>query len=316
MALKAKNAAQLQQLAALADAPGEQTAFAIKLLESERNMQVIQAALQALSEYPPTEAREPLLHSYAHFSATSDSGAYVRAAILRALRSLARPADTELLTHAAMTYEFAPPGRSEIAAPLRSAALLALHEIDGDLAAYHCVRLLTDEYTSKMSGEPAVTAARVLAAQGQLLPLYAYCIDYHKFDERHQSSDALAECIRSLTGAPASIAHAIVEQYRDSQDEVALIGLFDLILERPDRERRLDVIRQFLRATRVYHAYHYLATLLATSRNNDLIEELLQSTQNERNPRKIQLLLDALALAPDTAEVRAVVERLQERMRA
>jgi hypothetical protein len=314
MALKAKNAAQLQQLAALADTPQEQTAFAIKLLEGECNFQVVQAAVEALSEYPPAEAREPLLHCYEHFSASSDSGAYVRVAILRALRPLVRPTDTELLVRATMTYEFAPPGRSEIAAPLRSAALLALHEIEGDLAAYHCVRLLTDEHTSKMSGEPAVTAARVLAAQGQLLPLYAYCIDYHKFDERHQSSDALAECIRNLTGAPASIANAIVEQYRDSQDEIMLIGLFDLILERPDRERRMDVIRQFLRATRVYHAYHYLVTLLATSRNNDLIEELLQSTQNERNPRKIQLLLDALALAPDTPEVRAVMEKLHAKM--
>jgi hypothetical protein len=76
----------------------------------------------------------------------------------------------------------------------------------------------------------------------------------------------------------------------------------------------MDVIRQFLRATRVYHAYHYLVTLLATSRNNDLIEELLQSTQNERNPRKIQLLLDALALAPDTPEVRAVMEKLHAKM--
>src|SRR5215211_7318202 len=54
----------------------------------------------------------------------------------------------------------------------RAAALVVLGEVDPTLAGFHATRLLHDSHTSPMSGEPAVTAARVLADVGQPLPLY------------------------------------------------------------------------------------------------------------------------------------------------
>src|SRR5437868_2999019 len=106
-----------------------------------------------------------------------DPGCFARTTLTRALRHVVRQDDVGLVERTVTTYEFMPPftgpAGGEVAAGLCSVALVTLIEIDETLAGYHSVRLLVDQYTSPMSGEPAVTAARVLAAQGQLLPLYA-----------------------------------------------------------------------------------------------------------------------------------------------
>ena len=128
----------------------------------------------------------------------TDAGGALRAAIVRLLQRLACPADTDILARAAMTFEFQPPGPEEVAAMLRASGLAALHAIDEALAASYAVRLLGDTYTSPMSGEPALTAARVLAAQNRWLPLYAYTVDAGR---RH--SEVLSECLRALVRLPA-----------------------------------------------------------------------------------------------------------------
>ena len=75
-----------------------------------------------------------------------------------------------------MTYEFLPPKKEECTGRLRLAGLSLLETIDVVLASYHCVRLLNDPYTSRMSGEPALSAVRFLANQGQFLPLYGFLV--------------------------------------------------------------------------------------------------------------------------------------------
>lgn len=58
------------------------------------------------------------------------------------------------------------------------AGLALLETIDTALASYHSVRLLNDLHTSRMSGEPALSAVRFLANQGQFLPLYGFVWSY------------------------------------------------------------------------------------------------------------------------------------------
>lgn len=280
---------KLERLRSLA--PPEQDAFAARLVEVERNVDVVLGALAVLEERPDPTLRPLLLRRYAHYNhdgARRDPAGTLRVALLRALRLLVLPEDAPLLEQAATTYEFR---FGESAADLRAAGVLTLNEVDGTLAGYHAVRLLTDQHTNIMSGEPALTAARVLAAQGQTLALYAYA-------SRSEPSipDVVAEALRSLTNVPASLLPALVERYGGSEDEIVLLGLFDLLLGHPARPRYLEFLYEFLRTTRLHNLERYLASALVALRDESVVAELARMAASQRDRAKAELLREALAL--------------------
>ncbi len=194
---------RLQQLHDLAADPAAQAALAQTILATEKDVQAIRAAVEVLKVNPTPAARSVLRERFEHYAADGirrDTGGYVRAAILQALRPIALPADAALLERAAATYEFLPPGHSEEGSLLRSAALVTLDAVDSKLAAYHSIRLLADPHTSRLSGEPAVTAVHVLAAQGNLGPLY-----YYALHQANPQSDVLSECLKNLAELPPAL---------------------------------------------------------------------------------------------------------------
>ena len=165
----------LRRLRALKDDPASQAAEAVRLLSLEQPADARLAALEVLAEWPAPEARESLLHLYDHYAKNGpkrDPGAYTRSALLRALGPVARPEDGVRLRTAVATYENLPPDFGEEASMLRAAALLALNQLEDPTVAFHAARLIVDEQTDRMSGEPALTAVRVLANRYQLLPIY------------------------------------------------------------------------------------------------------------------------------------------------
>jgi hypothetical protein len=286
-------AGKLEQLRRLAAAPAEQAAFAAQLLERERNPEVVLAALAVLAAAGDPAWRLALLRAYAHYDANGprrDPGGAVRAAVLRALRPVALPEDAPLLERAAATYEFL---FGEAAGDLRAAALLALAAVDAALAGYHAVRLLTDRHTSIMSGEPAVTAVRVLAAQGQLLPLYAYVSR-----DADGAGDVVAECLRSLALLPASLLPVLIARFGGSQDEIVLLGLFDLLLAHATRAAHLPFMLDFLRETRLYNIYRYLTAALVAGGDEAASAALTALAAGEPDRQKRELLAAALALRP------------------
>lgn len=286
--------AKLARLAILANAPEERRAYALSLLETERHTAVLQEALAVLAGDHDPRLRPALMQLYTRIDdGAADPGCHVRTAILGMLRHMARAEDSALLARAAATYEFLPPGPSEVAAGLRAAALVALSEADEDLAGYHAVRLLADPapYTSIMSGQPAVTAVQVLAAQGALLPLYGYLLAEHP-----PNAEVCAECLRCLTPIPASVLPALLERYRASEDEIVLLGLFDLLLAHSALPQYVDVILEFLAATRLHNIYRYLVSAIVAGRNTALIAGLEAMAHRERDPHKAEILREALAL--------------------
>jgi hypothetical protein len=220
-----------------------------------------------------------------------DAGCHLRAALVRALRPVVLWQDRDLLERAASTYEFLPPGRSEVAAGLRAAALVTLNEIDQTLAGFRAVRLLTDTYTSSMSGEPAVTAARVLATQGESLPLYAYVLA-----PEARVSEVLGECLRSLTVLPRSLLAPLVDRYLASRDEIVLLGVFELLIAREADTSFDDTILDFLADTRLYNIYRYLVTTIVASRRDDLRRSLEARAAGEADRTKADILARALAV--------------------
>lgn len=264
-------------LRSLAHQPDEQGRYALEILEQERGKQVVSEALAVLDQRPIPQARPLLLRLYAHYDEAGvkrDAGGDLRTALLGALLSIADMRDQALAERALTTYEFLPPTREESTGGLRAAGLVLLHNLDPVLASYHATRLLVDEHTSRMSGEPAVSAARLLASQGQLLPLYSYLFAQHSCHPEVE-----AECLRHLVKAPASIVEAILSFYQtpisigtgapvarhETRDDVVLLGLFDLVLALPTNPVGLSFLEAFLRETQRQEVYHsVLVTIIAT----------------------------------------------------
>ena len=284
-------APKLDRLRELVDTPEEQAAYAEQLFRADKNPDVVRATLDVLARREDRRLRPVLLAKYAHCDQNGvrrDPGGTLRAAIIHALRPIAVPDDAPLLERAATTVEFL---FGEAAGDLRAAGLLVLNDVDQTLAGYHAVRLLTDEHTSIRSGEPALTAVRVLAAQGQTLPLYAYAMR-----DGAGVGDVLGESLRNLTTLPRSLLPAIVDRYGESEDEIALLGLFDLLMEHPAGADYTAFILEFLRTTTLYNIYRYLVSTLLTSRDEAMLGQLRALSEVERNPKRLEILRDALGL--------------------
>jgi len=277
------------RLRALAERPAEQFALAVQIVERERNPDAVIAALAVLERAGDERARPALLARYAQLAADGarrDPGGAVRIAVLRALRSVCLPDDAPLLAEATQTYEFR---LGETAGDLRAAALVVLGEVDPTLAGFHATRLLHDSHTSPMSGEPAVTAARVLADVGQPLPLYDCALRPEGLP-----GELVGECLRGLTELPASLLPGLVERYLPTTDEVVLLGLFDLLLQHPARADFAPVVRDFLRTTTFLDLYRSLVATLIAGRDPDWLAELRTLAREERHPGRAAVLTEVL----------------------
>lgn len=265
----------------------------LQTVAKERNVEIVLATLGEVGRRADAAARPVLVERYARLDATRgkhDQGATLRTAIVRALREIARIEEIPLLERAATTYEYLPPGRHEVAGALRGAALVTLTEVDPRLAAHHAARLLLLGDASPMSGEPAATAVRVLAAQGQTVLLYGYA------SSGAPEGEVLAESLRGLTELPSSLLGPLVERHRESRNEAVLLGLFDLLLAHPARAAYVEFLLDYLRDTPLLHLARYLARAIVAARDPALIAGLTAIAREEGDTPRGDLAREALAL--------------------
>jgi hypothetical protein len=304
---------RLEQLRALRAMPAARAAYAATLLQSRYGLEVVRSALQALIDHPDAAAR-PALHTlydyYAANGVTRDAGTYVRSMIVRALRPICIPADLPLLAGALTTYEFPPPAFQEEAALLRAGALVTLVEVDDMQARYHATRLLADPHTDRMSGQPALTAAGVLAAQGELLPLYFYVTQ--ALDQMH--AEVAAACLRGLGGLPPEALEPLPQHFADCVQPVILVGLIDLLLEHPELAAAQRALADLLLRVVDPDLYRYLATVLLVSHLPELRQLPLDAAASIRNPAQQQVLWAVLEEGGDHADVVAARTLLAARM--
>jgi hypothetical protein len=292
---KAAKIDRMQRLTSLAETPEAQLEYALTLIAGESRQDVLEVALEVLggASHDP-RVRPAILAAYEQCLTTpsrADAGCYRRVALLRTLRPVVRREDVPLLARAASTCEFLPPGRSEMAAGLRSTALVIMNEVDEQFAAYHAVRLLTDQHTSELSGEPAITAAQTLASQGQWLPLYGVVVRTDAV-----MPEVVAECLRHLVGVPVSILEPLVARYIKSPHEIVLLGLLELLLDHPERQVFEPLVLEFMRETKLVDLYRWLVNAALTSRRPALIAAVTAMESAESDPRKAAILHEALAL--------------------
>jgi len=80
---------------------------------------------------------------------------------------------------------------------------------------------------------------------------------------------------------------------RDCQDEIILLGLFDLLLTSSDFN---DYILSFLSETRLDAVFQWLVTTLVASRREDMLPALQRMGKSERDRTRRNILRDALSL--------------------
>lgn len=300
---------EVKRLASLRDNPHEQSAYAVQLLDPAHGLEAVRAAVDVLAKDPVPESRQALRKLYLHYARNNgvrDPGTYTRTAILKALRPIMRPDDKELVVDAVTTYEFLPPAYTEEAALLRSTAIILLGELDDELTEFFATRLLADGHTEPMSGEPALTAVRVLAIQGALLPLYFFAVQSQFDQEKGGHPEVLSECLRSLSQAPDSVVHDLVVAFGETENRAALVGLVDMLLDGADAPRHGDFLLDFLHNGRDIDLYRYTATVMVTSANANVRKLLVEAAQNEHAAERIAVLKEVLALAPPTEEANAL----------
>lgn len=305
----------VEALHALADDPRTQAEYAAGLLGERHGKDVLLAALAVLAEYGYPAARPALLRLYATQAADKgvrDQGGYFRRALLAALQPIARPEDVALLVQAVLTYERWPPDFAEDAVLVRAAGLVALNRVDEQLARYHAARLLVDPFVQPMSGEPAVTAARVLGAHGASTTLWMYVLEEHPAS----LGEVTAECLRQLTELPAALVPLLVERLGGAASAAVRLGLYHLLIHHGEGPQACDYLQRELETLRDEDVYRYLVLTMAASGQAALHETLLAVAPGTTDRRKIVILAEACTLlAPVPAFVR-MGDTLRKRLAA
>ncbi len=286
-------------------------------LDPKRRRDALMAALKGLVNTPDPAARPALRELYAYYDHDGpkrDAGAYMRRQVVDALRPIAVGEDTALLAGACETYERLPPAFTEEAGLLRGGGLLALADVDGTLAEFHATRLLTDLHTDRMSGEPAVTAARVLANLSAWLPLYLVAgygdMTQHSARPARRSPrppreaapegqpsiappEVVAECLRGLVTLPLSLVPGLLKLHGQARDPVIRIGLFDLLISHRSGPLEPDYLARSLAELEDIDAYRYLVMALAAARHTGLAEVLRDAHRLETRRDRLAVLAEA-----------------------
>ncbi len=300
---------RLQQLRDLAQDPAAQAAYAATLLQPRNGLEVVQTALRVLTKHPDAAARPALAALYDHYAQNSvqrDPAAYTRSAIVRALRPVALPDDLDLLERAALTYEYPPPAYTEEASQLRGNALLTMADVDDERARYHATRLLADARTDPMSGEPAITAVVVLAAQQDLLPLYFYATQAPQ--AMHQ--EVAAECLRRLADLPVTAVGPLLATHADCERPGVLVGLVDMLCLRSEPGIGEQFLVDLLARVQDLDVYRYVIAALLAATSPERRRLALERAAREVNRDRCAVLLELLPAEGETADL---VQTLRKR---
>ncbi|HEV2127171.1 MAG TPA: hypothetical protein VGR22_00955 [Thermomicrobiales bacterium] len=271
--------------------PNERRAIAQALVERSHDLETVRAALAVL-EAEQDPALRPVLHRKYVWCESSpsrrDSSSFIRAGIVRALQPIIHHDDEPILLRALTTYQMQ--GLYELCAELRAVALRAMTDLDPGTAALFAARFLSDPLTS-FSGEPAITAIHLLAAQQRLEPVFAVA-SWEK-----GGGQIVGEALRNLVDLRPELVDLLIERHRESEDAQVVVGLFDLLLHHRERARWHELIIQHVATSQDLGVYGLVVTSIVASRDEVLIGALRALAVDERDPQRRSLLDHALELA-------------------
>jgi hypothetical protein len=302
---------RLQALGHLSPGSDEQMDLACDIVERDRDLETVLAALRVLVDAAPLlpEAKPRLLKRYRHDHTNGprrDAGGHVRAGVLEALRGTFSRDDLELLEDAVLTREEI--RAVEVAGRLRARALLALDDVDDEIASYHAVPLLLDATATDPSNESALTAVGVLASRGRLRPIFLFAIT----GEGHPL--VLSECLRRLTPLPEALVPSLIERHARASSPAVAVGLIDLLVGHEAWRAFRPAVADVLNTLPDRDAHAYAVTSIVASRRPELVEDVIALARAEQDRAKILNYVEALELRAFDAEIAEAAAALRQRL--
>jgi hypothetical protein len=250
--------------------PDRAHAFALDLIARERAHRALEPALALVAEAARPESRPALRARYfdlAEHGDRYDQDCALRVLLVRALASIESRDDRDVCENAIATVQIRM--GVDVAQNLRAEGLLLLALIEPELADFRAVELLADPHTSTFSGEPAVTAVRVLAKRGHYLPVWALA------RRAGVAPDALAQVF-------ASLAHAAP---RDYQTEALLGQLAEARARAEAGEATALVAAEAIVLNELANGYSAVMELLGSTPNRNLRDYLEVAVRRSADPR-------------------------------
>jgi hypothetical protein len=280
--------------------PAQAVGFAIELIGRYREHRALEPALAALGDEPPAAARLALRARYLDLAESGDrfdQDCALRVAIVRALRGLDSRSDDDLAEAAARTIQIRL--GVDVAQALRAEGLLLLAESSPERADLLAAALLLDPHTSTFSGEPAVTAMRVLARRGQLLPIWSVVHRPGVLAGGRAAADVIAQAFASLRALPADLqlealgAHlAHARALGEEGEAVALVAAEAVVLN--ELADGYGLVIDLVRESTNLNLFRYLVLTAARGRDPALRLALERLRRGEREERKREVLDEVL----------------------
>jgi len=302
---------KMDRLRALRGNAGQLHEHALSIIADEGSPELLGRALEALGDNVK-DSDGPILRAlYADFDqdgARRDPGGTVRVEVLRTLWHLRSREDLALASNAARKVEPSLQGNGEI---IRAAGLALLGVLDPEAARFAAIETLGNRDASRFSGEPSITAARLLGNLGDTGSLLLFVLM-----ERHASPEVRAEAIRGLGDAPIEQLERLLPELAGEGGDVILLGLADLVTALPPGAAVSNVVGQLLRSAAGDEMYGFVVSAIVASRRTELLDVLTETLPAETRRPRLAAALEALALAPQTPSVVAALTELGARLQA
>ena len=297
---------------------GDATALrqeAIEIVASEGHPDILRLALEALGGGVRAEdgpALRALYEDFASANGKRDPGGAVRVEVLRVLWHLRSREDIELALRARHTTEG---GLQLNGQMVRAAGLALLGVLDPERAAIEALMVLGRDANDPrrghdaLSGEPALTAVRLLGNLGQTNALLLVVLA-----RLTPPGDILGEALRGLVPLGATVLGPILEDEAASGDAAVMLAAFDVALALPAGEEGARVVRMLFAAPVEPEVYAYGAAALVASRRSDLLEVFLGPLPTELSQARLRAAREALELAAPGPAVSEAIGNLDRRL--
>lgn len=306
---------KVDRLRALRNSPEALHDFAMEVLADEGSPELVKLALESLGEQVRAVDGAALRGLYDDFDrdgAKKDPGGNVRVEVLRALWHLRSQDDLALAFRARSTFERTLQGNGEM---IRAAGLALLGVLDPGRGAVEAVLVLGRDdadllkASSAMTGEPALTAVRLLASLGESNAVLLYVLS-----GKAPNSDVTGEALRGLATLDAGVLEPILMDLARSDDDGLLVAVCDVLVEIPSSPSVETIVRTLLDSPARGEVYQFLVSSIVASRREDLIEVVIASLPREMSQKRLRAAVEALRLAPKTESLEKAIVEVEARL--
>jgi hypothetical protein len=163
--------------------------------------------------------------------------------------------------------------------------------------------------SSTMTGEPALTAVRLLGNLGERAALLLYASGGSA-----PTTEVIGGALRALGGVDPEVLAPLLLDLARREDDGLLMAVCDVLVEMPESGATGQLVDVLLTAPTRGEVYEFLVASIVASRRTELIERVVETLPREMSRKRLTAALEALRLAPQTPAVIQAVSDLEIRV--